>query len=248
MRPDASQKIKSAAPKGGPNPVVIGAVVAVVLIVAVVAAILTATRTSSDSDAAGGSAGSAQPLGVTGGVGGGIVANPTTAKSNAPTLDLYEDFQCPACGQLEKLMGPDIALMADAGDIKLVVHTLSFLDNNLKNDSSKRSANGAACAADAGKVLQFHSAVFAGQPAQEGTGFTNGQLTGFAEQAGITGAALETWRTCASSGQHDQYVTDVQKTSEKAGVFGTPTVKLNGKDVTLTTVAALVAEVKAAAK
>jgi len=246
MRPDAAKKLAAAAPKKGPNPVVIGAVVAAALIVGVVVAILIGNSGKSGS----GPAGSAQPAGVIGGTGGGIVANAATAKSNAPTLDLYEDFQCPACGDLEQRIGAQKALMAKAGDIKLVVHTMSFLDDNLKNDSSKRSANAAACAADAGTFMEYRALVFAAQPAQEGVGYTDAQLTAFAETSGITGTALTTWQQCTSSGQHDQYVTDVQEASGRAGVNGTPTIKLNGQDVTkdVQTPEALVAAVKAATK
>ena len=251
MRPDASKKLAAAAPKKGPNPIVIGAVVAIVLIVGVVVAILigNSSKSVSANDQAGGS-GSAQPLGVVTSDDGGIRANATTARGNAPTLDLYEDFQCPTCGALEKAMGPTFAAMARTGEIKLVVHTLSFLDDNLKNDSSKRSANAVACASDAGKFLEYHAAVFAAQPAQEGAGYTDAQLTGFATEAGITGAALTTWQQCTTSGQHDQYVVDTQDKAGRAGINSTPTVKLNGKNITasLSTPAALVAQVKAATK
>lgn len=244
MRPDASKKLAAASPKGT-NPVIIGAVLAAVLIVGVVIAIMIGSNGTSS-----GSAGSVAPVGVVGGEGGGIVANAATAKANAPTMDIYEDFQCPACGDLEKRMGAEVTRLAQAGEIKLVLHTLSFLDNNLKNDSSARAANAAACAADAGKVLEYHSAVFAGMPAQEGVGYTDAQLTEFATTAGITGAALPTWQTCTSSGRHDQYVTDVQERSARDGVDSTPTVKLNGQDITktLSTADALVAQVKAATK
>ena len=153
-------------------------------------------------------------------------------------------------GTLEQRIGAEKASMAEAGDIKLVVHTLSFLDDNLKNDSSKRSANAAACAADAGKFLEYRSAVYAAQPAQEGVGYTDAQLTQFAGASGITGPALTTWQQCTTSGQHAQYVTDVQEASGRAGVNSTPTIKLNGQDVTkdVQTPAALVAAVKAATK
>ena len=244
MRPDASKKLAAAAPKGF-NPVVIGAVIAAVVIVGVVVAILIGNNSKSVSAGSSG-----QPKGVTGGDGGGIVANVATAKSNAPTLDLYEDFQCPACGDLEKRVGAEITSMATAGEIKLVLHILSFLDDNLKNDSSARSANAAACASDAGKVMEYHSAVFAGMPAQEGVGYTDAQLTEFATTSGITGAAMTTWQKCTSSGQYANYVTSVQEASGKAGVNSTPTVKLNGQDVTknVQTPEALVAAVKLATK
>jgi Protein-disulfide isomerase len=245
MRPDASKKIAAAAPKKGPNPVIIGAVIAAVVIMAVVVAIVMGTSGKSDGTAA-----SAQPSGAVAADAGGILANAVPAKSNAPTLDLYEDFQCPVCGQFEKAMGPSITTMVAAGEVKLIVHTLSFLDDNLKNDSSKRSANAVACAADAGKFLEYHAAVFAAQPAQEGAGYTDAQITEFANTAGITGPALTTWQKCTSSGQHAQYVRDTQSAAEKAGVNSTPTLQLNGKDITktLTTPESLITQVKLATK
>jgi protein-disulfide isomerase len=253
MRPDASKKLAAAAPKQGPNVAVIGAVIAAVIIVGVVVAIVIGGSSKTSS----GSGGSGVPAAAIGGLGAGIVVNaatatPTsnapTAKSNVPTLDLYEDFQCPACGTLEKSVGAEITSMAKAGDIKLVVHTLSFLDRNLGNDSSARSANAAACAADAGKFMEYHNAVFAAQPAREGEGYTDAQLTQFATTSGITGAALTTWQQCTSSGEYAKYVTSVQEASGKAGVDSTPTVKLNGQDVTknVQTPEALIAAVKTA--
>jgi len=245
MRPDAKKKIAAAAPKKGPNPVVIGAVIAAVVIIAVVVAIVMGTSGKSDGTGA-----SAQPSGAVAADAGGIVANAAPAKSNAPTLDLYEDFQCPVCGQFEKAMGPSITTMVAAGEVKLIVHTLSFLDDNLKNDFSKKTANAVACAADAGKFLEYHAAVFAAQPAQEGAGYTDAQITEFANTAGITGPALTTWQRCTSSGQHAQYVLDTQTAAEKAGVNSTPTLKLDGKDITktLTTPEALITQVKLATK
>jgi protein-disulfide isomerase len=248
MRPDASKKIAKVTPKAGPNPVVIGAIVAALVVIGVMVAIVIGNNSKSGSAAKG--SGSAVPVGVVGGTGGGILVNPAAAKSNVPTLDVYADFQCPVCARFETEFGPAITAMAKAGQIKYVVHMMSFLDTNLGNDSSKRSTNAAACAADAGKFAEYHSAVFAAQPAKEGDGYTDAQLTEFAKTAGITGAALTTWQQCTTSGQHNQYVTDVATTSGKAGVTGTPTVKLNGKDMnkTLTTPDALVAQVKAATK
>jgi len=246
MRPDASKKIAKATPKSGPDPVIIGAIIAAVVVVAVVVAIVMGTHGKAGSPIV--ATGNPVPVGVVGGSGSGILANTGTFKSNAPTMDLYEDFQCPTCGELEKAVGTQIRAMAQAGQIKLVIHMMSFLDVNLGNDSSTRAANAAACAADAGKFLPYHAAVFAGQPTKEGGGYTNAQLTAFAKTAGITGTALTTWQKCATSAQHAQYVTDVETASGKAGVTGTPTMMLNGKAVTPTpmTPDALAAAVKGA--
>jgi protein-disulfide isomerase len=243
-------KAQAAAPKSGANRAVIGAVVAVLVVVAVVVAVTLGSRGGSTATSGSGtvsSSASALPVGATG-PGGGIVVNPGKARAGAPTLDLYEDFQCPICGQLEKLFGAQIRSMAAAGDIRLVAHTLSFLDDNLHNDSSLRAASAAACAADAGRFGPYHDAVYAGQPAREGQGYTDAQLQGFARKAGLTGAALATWQRCVTSGQHTAYVRAVQTQSEKDGVFGTPTLKLNGRVLNLKqlTPEYLTAQVKAA--
>ena len=240
-------KARAAAPRHGANRAVIGAVVAVLVIVGVVVAILLGTGGTAAPGGTAATTSSALPAGATG-PGGGIVVNPGKARAGAPTLDLYEDFQCPICGQLEKLFGAQIRAMAVAGDVKLVTHTMSFLDDNLKNDSSLRAASAAACAADAGRFGQYHDAVFAGQPAKEGQGYTDAQLQTFATQAGITGSALTTWQQCVKSGQHTAYVQAVQTQSEKDGVFGTPTLKLNGTvlDLQKLTPDYLTAQVKAA--
>jgi protein-disulfide isomerase len=249
---DSSRKAKAqaAAPRQGASKAVIGAIVAVLVVVAVVVAVALGSRGSTATPGAGASASSsALPVGATG-PGGGIVVNPGKAKPGAPTLDLYEDFQCPICGQLEKLFGAQIRSLAAAGDVTLVTHTMSFLDDNLKNDSSLRAASAAACAADAGRFGPYHDAVYAGQPAKEGQGYTDAQLEQFARQAGITGGALTTWQQCVKSGQHTAYVKAVQTQSEKDGVFGTPTLKLNGTVLDLQKLSPdyLTAQVKAATK
>ena len=241
-------KIQAAAPQrgGGANKVVVAAVVVVLVIAAVVTAVILG---SSNKDAATTAGGSALPKGAAA-MGAGVVVNPG-APANVPTLDLYEDFQCPVCAEFERIFGLQIADMVKANQVKLVVHPLSFLDDNLRNDSSNRAANAAACAADAGKFLQYHTAVFQGQPAKEGTGYTDAQLQQqFAASAGITGAALTTFDQCYSAKAHNQWVESVQTQSEKDGVNGTPTVKLNGKAVNLAglTQAGLAAQVKAATR
>lgn len=245
MRPDASRKLAATAPKGSLSRALIGSVIAGLVIAGVVVAILVGNSSKAGD---GGSGSSALPAGVVGGQGGGILANAATVKNNAPTLEIYADFQCDQCGHFEKVFGAMLASMGQAGDVKLIFHTLSFVDTNLKNDSSARSANAAACASDAGKFLEYHSAVFAGQPEKEGAGYTDTQLTDFANTAGITGEPLTAWQQCTSSSKHAKYVTDVQTAAEKAGVFDTPTVKLNGTNITadLSTPDVLAALIKAA--
>ena len=95
-------------------------------------------------------------------------------------VDVYEDFQCPACATFEQQGGGEaLAELATSGAATVVYYPLSFLDGNLGNDSSSRAANASGCAVDEGGTdafVDFHNAVFANQPEEEGTGFTDDQL------------------------------------------------------------------------
>ena len=251
-------KIQAAAPQGpirsgskgggkgggqGANRIVVATVVVVVVLAAVITAVILGSQ---DKQAATTAGGSTLPKNVAA-MGAGIVVNPG-APANVPTVDLYEDFQCPICARFEDIFGLQIVDMVKANQIKLVAHPLSFLDDNLRNDSSNRAANAAACASDADKFLQYHAATFQGQPAKEGAGYSDAQLKQFAVQAGLSSTALTSWDQCYTAKSHNQWVESVQTQSEKDGVNGTPTVKLNGKAVELTglTRDKLAAEVKAA--
>ena len=253
-------KIQAAAPKGGirsggksgkggsqggANRIVVATVVVVLVIAAVITAVVLGSQ---DKKAATTAGGSTLPKNVAA-MGAGLVVNPG-APATVPTLDMYEDFQCPVCARFEQIFGLQIVDLVKANQIKLVAHPLSFLDDNLRNDSSNRAANAAACAADADKFLQYHAATFQGQPAKEGAGYTDAQLKQFAVQAGLSSTALTTWDQCYAAKSHNQWVESVQTQSEKDGVNGTPTVKLNGKAIDLTglTQASLAAQVKAATR
>ena len=103
----------------GPNRAVIGAVVAVLVVVGVVVAIVLGSggSTAPGAGSTGSSASSALPAGADRAGRRHRRSTRGKAKAGAPTLDLYEDFQCPICGQLEKLFGAQIRSMAAAGDI-----------------------------------------------------------------------------------------------------------------------------------
>ncbi len=173
----------------------------------------------------------ALPKGVTDPA-GGLVVNADTAKPGAPTLQVYEDFQCPACARVHEILGETIADLASDGSIRLVYHPMVFLDEKLHNDSSKRVTNAAACAADAGAYPRYHDAAMRAQ-SSDGKGYSPEQIQQFATDAGLTGAALTTWQQCEAAGTYAAYVRASEETAFAAGVDGTPTLKVNGQDLDL---------------
>lgn len=216
-------------PAGPPRALIGGVLVAVVAIIAII--VYLATRgdgVSEDAGSAGGFAraenGSANALSE----GRGVLIGEGEGK---PQVHVYVDFQCPWCGLLETTSGAAFTEAAEAGDIGLVTTVMSFLDGNLGNDSSTRAANAALCADDAGVFPAYQAEVFAAQPAEEGTGFTDEQLLQFAEAAGIGGEDLDTFSSCVAEGTYDDYVADMQERSNRDSITGSPRVLIDGEEI-----------------
>lgn len=176
----------------------------------------------------------ALPAGVTAdatGIPSGVPVG--TAGDDAPLLDLYEDFQCPGCGALEARNGEGLLALANDGKVRLRWHVMTFLDNSLpaSDDSSYRASLAFGCAVDQGKAVEFHTLVFANQPAEEGLGFSDQVLIGLAEEAGITGDALAEFTDCYESERYQRWVRNSDIAAQQRGVPGTPTGYLDGQQL-----------------
>lgn len=213
--------------QSGPPVALVGSVLVVAVIVLAVIIYIVLRPTSSpweDVDVSGpGSSPSALADG------GGIRVG--DAAQGAPSVEVYEDFQCPWCGLLEATSGEAFIEAAEAGEIELTYRLMSFMDLRLDNDSSARAANAALCADDEGAFVPFHQAVFAGQPEEEGTGWSDAELDGFAEEAGLAGAELESFRACTAEGTHADYVEKMQARASQDGVSGSPYIYINGTEI-----------------
>lgn len=161
----------------------------------------------------------------------------TSANANSiPKLEIWEDFQCPACKFMEDQSGATIAKLANTGKLRVEYRPTIFLDTNLLADntangnpnSSLLATIAFGCAVDAGKAQQFHATVFANQP-EEGKGYSAGILNNFAEKSGITGERLFAFNDCLTAKKYEGWVNNSYVKFNAAGVTSTPTGLLNGK-------------------
>ena len=166
-------------------------------------------------------------------------AYPVNQAGKAPTLAIWEDFQCPTCGAVEKANGATIEKLATEGKINLIWRPTAFIDEKTTSSagpnpkSSLRATAAWGCAIDAGKGPQYHNTIFANQPANEGDGWSQQQLIDFGTKAGITGADQATFQSCVESDKYHAWANNSYQTFIKDAVPGTPTAYLNGKEVTL---------------
>jgi len=156
---------------------------------------------------------------------------PYGSNPNAPVMELFEDFQCPACKALEDANGKGIIQLADEGKILLVYRPVNFLDNGLGNTASTRAANAFGCAVDAGVTKIYHDLIFANQPRSEGTGYTDANLDSFAVAADLSEEKLEEWRSCVANRTYYDWIANSMNEFNEEKLTGTPTVRFQGKVV-----------------
>ena len=200
--------------------------IAVLAVVAIILGIGVMQSRKDDTPAP--SADSALPTGITAANGYAFQVNTAEGK---PTVEIFEDFQCPACANLEATYGPMIQEEAAAGNIQLSYRIMTFLDNNLNTEYSLNAANALGCAITGGVGEQYHNIVYANQPANEGDGWTDEQLKQFGADAGLSGDAKTQFDKCVDEGTYKGWAQLSNEAAFGAGVTGTPTIFVDGKEL-----------------
>ena len=155
-------------------------------------------------------------------------------------LAVYEDFQCPHCRDFAKTFGPTLNKISDSGAAAVDYYMVGIL-NRTNKGYSVRAANAAYCVADENKeaFIRFHSALFAQQPMEgSGSGPENAALIETARQAGVTGGVAD----CINNGKYDDMIAAL---ASNAKITATPTIRLNGEDISPATPDELLAKVRA---
>jgi protein-disulfide isomerase len=163
----------------------------------------------------------ATPSSVTSADGYGIAFN-SDLKSK-PTIDLWEDFQCPVCKQFELTNGSYIQQLVAEKKARVVYHLLSFI-----GPESILAANAGACAADENKFLPFHSYLYATQGTENSGVWSNAGLITAGAGVGLTDSR---YKACVNKGSYTSWVTKIANDGAKKKINATPTVFVNGKEL-----------------
>lgn len=204
--------------------IVTAGVVGVLGLAAVVGVIAASSGKDSDSGKAG------PVVAPTGSIEGDKPAIPT-GKADAPsTLQIWEDFRCPACAQFENVMRDTIHELEATGALKAEYHLATLIDGNMGGSGSLRAANAAACAQDAGKFTAYHDTLYINQPQETDDAFgKNDKLIELA--AKVPGLDTPAFRSCVEDGTHDSWVEKSNDAFQAGGFRGTPSVLLNGESI-----------------
>ena len=174
-------------------------------------------------------------------------AMPVGPASATTTVDIYEDFLCPYCGQFESLSG-DLVERESAAGVLFRYHVISFLDASSSTKYSTRAANALAVVMDtAGTTVAktFHDELYADQPQEGSAGLSDADLVDLAVKAGADRAAVT---TPIADLKYAQWVKNGTDAASRAGVNGTPTVKVDGTALPQQAIPDLVADLESTIK
>jgi len=217
------------------------AIVAGALLVAavlVVAAVLLASGESSD-----GGVRSAAPVNVTPGrlvlrtTKGPTIERPAVlspygaargmslGSPDAPVrLDLWSDYQCPACDAFAGSVAPNLVKdYIASGKAQLTIHDLATIGNE-----SLGAAISARCAGRQGKYWQYHDLLYANQAPENSGKFTHARSKQFAAALGLDAGKFA---QCLNDVSVEDAVNAETKAGLDQGVKQTPTLYVNGKAV-----------------
>lgn len=138
---------------------------------------------------------------------GSVVLAADDAK--APVVEVYADYQCPACRNFERTNGGTLRKLAAEG--KAIVHmrpvSIFATQPNPISGNSLRAGAAARAAADHGKFVEYNGILFDNQPVEGKAGYSVKNLTAWGEKVGITDPAFAE-RVAAESETVDTFVAD----------------------------------------
>ena len=159
------------------------------------------------------------------------LVDPTNPRALGPAdapvvIEVWSDFQCPACGFFAKSIEPDLVdEYVRNGDVNLVYRDMAFIDGGDPQGESNQAAAAARCAGDQGKFWPYHDYLYENQDGENEGGFNRETLDQIATAVGLE---LDAYGSCMSSDAAVQAVSAETDQGRTAGVTSTPTLAING--------------------
>jgi protein-disulfide isomerase len=172
---------------------------------------------------------------------GGLQAGLTVAGTGPTVVEVYQDFTSSDSLALDAQLRSTLDALVAQNRIRLVWHPLGTAEDSAGDTGdATRSANAAACAADAGKARAFADALYANQPAPGRPGLSDDQIM---QIAGPVGLNAPSFAACVRDQRYRDWVGVVDARAAERAVSGAPAIYVNGTALQRPTAAALTAAV-----
>ncbi|MGA5194972.1 DsbA family protein [Streptomyces exfoliatus] len=163
-----------------------------------------------------------------------VVVGKESAKK---TLELYEDSRCPVCATFEQSVGATVEKDVEAGKYKIKYVGATFIDDAATGEGSKNalSALGAALNVSPEAFLKYKAALYSEKfhPEENDDKFAkDSYLLEIADSVPALKSNAE-FKKNVEDGTFDAWAMKMSKAFDASGVTGTPTLRMNGKPVTV---------------
>ncbi len=143
-------------------------------------------------------------------------------------MQLYSDFQCPACKLFIKEQLPRLVdEFVTPGVLRIEARDIAFLGRGSRDESLELAA-GARCAAQQDRYWPFHDLVFWNQGRENQGDHSAAFVASIAEAAGVEKAAFD---ACLAGAEVRAAITNQTSTALGSGVNSTPTLIVNGQSI-----------------
>lgn len=185
--------------------------------------------------------GSGGPEGPAAGTSAAVAAGDGTVvvgDADAPVkIEIYEDFQCPYCRQLEAQTRDFLSENAADGKVQVTYHPIHLLTDL---PYSAKALNAFAAVLTHGKpeeALKLHSLLYDNQPYEsESASVTDADIAAMVSESGAEGPQID----AALKTTDDAFFAAADRAMQEAKIEGTPTVFIDGKQLAAASVTDLV--------
>jgi len=156
----------------------------------------------------------------------------TLGDPNAPvTIDMFEDFQCPACQYFNESVEPlIIQYLVTPGKARLVFHNYPFIDGDGAGNGgeSDQAANASMCANEQDRFWEMNAIIYANWNGENQGNLSDRKLKALAETIGLDTTAFN---ACFDDNKYKDQIQADFDYGQELGVSGTPSVFVNGEKV-----------------
>ena len=140
----------------------------------------------------------------------------------AHIIDLYEDMQCPYCGEFEAVDGADLDSLIASANYQVNFHLVAFL-----GPESILAGNATLCAAENGHFLAFHNFLFAHQQPVENFGAWDNSY--FAQVANLLNITDPNFQSCLTTVKYQAWLSTQTQSPGFARTESTPSLYLDNQ-------------------
>lgn len=140
--------------------------------------------------------------------------------TNGPRIEVFVDYQCSHCADLDLVIGPELKAMVGAEEAQLLLRPVNYV-----RPGSGRGAAALRCAAESDLGLSLHEAMLANMDED----FTTDGLTALAGSLGVDEAEFG---ACLSDKATRRWVREVDAAATDDGMAALPSVYIDGRRLT----------------